>query len=152
MKIKVISVLLLLLSGIVLAVYASASDVKVTINGEELTFDRDQAPIIEKKRTLVPMEPILEALGAQVDRNPETQTVTAVKDGIVITMTVGSDVMYKNNEEVKLDVPAKIVGDSTLIPVRAVAECFGAEVHWEARSRTVKIEHDFSRSGGSCRD
>ena len=41
-----------------------------------------------------------------------------------------------------LDVPATIVEGRTLIPVRAVTEALGAEVGWNAATRTVTITKD----------
>ena len=115
----------------------STSEIKVIVNGTELSFD--QPPIIENGRTLVPLRAIFEALGATVDWNPSTQTVTAVKDDITVTLKIGSDVLVRNGENIKLDVPAKIAGGRTLVPARAVAESFGAEVEWEPEARTVII-------------
>jgi len=115
----------------------SNSDIKVIVNGTALTFD--QPPIIENSRTLVPLRIIFEALGAEVDWDQTTQTVTAIKGDATVTLTIGSDMLNKNGEQIKLDVPAKIVGSRTLVPARAVAESFGAEVGWDQNTQTVTI-------------
>lgn len=47
--------------------------------------------------------------------------------------------IYVNGEEVKLDVPAEIVRDRAVAPVRWVAEAMGADVRWDADSRAVRI-------------
>ena len=39
----------------------------------------------------------------------------------------------------ELDVPAQILNDSTLMPVRAVSEAFGCEVNWLDQTQTVVI-------------
>ena len=49
--------------------------IKVTVDGEELTFD--QNPVIINDRTMVPMRAIFEKLGASVSWDGETKTVTA---------------------------------------------------------------------------
>jgi hypothetical protein len=44
-----------------------------------------------------------------------------------------------NGQEVKPDVPPQIIGDRTMVPIRWIAEALGAEVEWDAASRTVII-------------
>ena len=112
-------------------------EIKVLVNGAAVTFD--QPPIIENGRTLVPLRAIFEALGATVEWEQSTQTVTAVKDDITIILKIGDVFLTKNGERITLDVPAKIVGGRTLVPARAVAESFGAEVGWDQATRTVTI-------------
>jgi len=48
-------------------------------------------------------------------------------------------VFYEIGFRIALDVPAKIVGGRTLVPARAVAESFGADVQWDQATRTVTI-------------
>lgn len=135
---KILSVLLsaVMLFGSVSAVTAE-NDVKVLLDGTELTFD--VPPQIIEGRTLVPLRVIFEAMGATVDWNSETRTVTAVNDDTTIKMTVDSEKMYVGSEEITLDVPAMIIDDRTLVPARAVAEGFGAEVEWDGDNRIVTI-------------
>jgi len=114
-----------------------AQEIKVLVNGAAVTFD--QPPIIENGRTLVPLRAIFEALGADVEWEHSTQTVTAVKDDITIVLKIGDAFLTKNGERIALDVPAKIVGGRTLVPARAVAESFGADVQWDQATRTVTI-------------
>lgn len=115
--------------------------ISVLFNGQPLSFD--QPPIIENDRTLVPLRVIFEALGAEIGWNETTKTVTAAKDDIEITLQIGSDVLSKNGAEIILDVPAKIVGGRTLVPLRAVAESFDAQVSWNQWSHTVTILKDY---------
>ena len=116
---------------------AYAQEITVLVNGTAVTFD--QPPIIENGRTLVPLRAIFEALGANVEWEQSTQTVTAVRDDITIILKIGDAFLTKNGERIALDVPAKIVGGRTLVPARAVAESFGASVDWNASTRTVTV-------------
>ena len=45
-----------------------------------------------------------------------------------------------NGTELTLDAPPRIVNDRTLIPLRAVAEAFGAQVGWDETTQTVTVE------------
>ncbi|NLK37877.1 MAG: copper amine oxidase N-terminal domain-containing protein [Epulopiscium sp.] len=113
--------------------------IKVTVGGTAVVFD--QEPIIKEGRTLVPLRAIFEALGATIEWNAETKTVVAKDEkGVEITLTVGSKEMKVGDKVVTLDAPAQIVKDRTLVPVRAIAEAFGAEVAWDAETKTVAIQ------------
>jgi len=113
------------------------SEIQVLLNGVTIVFD--QPPIIENGRTLVPLRAIFEAMSADVKWEPSTQTVTATRGDITITLKIGSNELVRNDEIIELDVPAKIVGGRTLVPARAVAESFGADVKWIQATRTVTI-------------
>ena len=70
------------------------SNIRVILDGNDLTFD--QPPIIEDRRTFVPLRVIFEAFGAEVNWNQSTMTVTATKDDTKIEMKIDSPSMKKN--------------------------------------------------------
>ena len=116
----------------------SGNKITVLVNGREVAFD--QPPVIENERTLVPLRAIFEALGAYVSWDGGTQTVTATKGATTISLTIGSEKMIINNSRVAvLDVPAKIISDRTMVPVRAISEAFGCSVDWIGSTQTVVI-------------
>ena len=99
----------------------------------------DQIPVIEEGRTLVPLRAIFEAIGAEVDWDDNTKTVTVKKDGTEISLTIDDKTAVKNGEKVELDVPAKIVNGRTLVPVRFIADCFGVDVDWDGVMQKVSL-------------
>ena len=111
--------------------------ITVMYNGEKINFD--QIPVIENGRTLVPLRAIFEKIGATVDWNGDTQTVTATKDDTSVSLTINNTVAIKNGEEITLDVPAKIIGGRTLVPVRFVSDCFGVAVEWDGTMQRVTL-------------
>ncbi len=113
------------------------NNISVTIDGEKVTFD--QPPVIINDRTMVPLRAIFEALGASVEWNAATRTVTSTMGNTTISMTIGSKTMYKNGEAISVDVAPQLVGDRTLVPARAVAESFNCSVDWDGATRTVAI-------------
>ena len=115
-----------------------SDEISVLLNGEKLSFS-DQTPIIIEGRTLVPLRAIFEAMNATVDWNADTRTVTSTRGGITIKLTIGDNKIFKNELVTELDVPAQIINDRTMVPARAVAEAFGADVQWDGDTRTVII-------------
>ena len=141
-------VLVLLLSTF--AVTYASTDITVLLNGEELEFD--VPPRIMDNRTMVPMRAIFEELGATVDWEDYTRTVTATKYDIVIIMQIDNVVISVSGYYITLDVPPRIVENRTLVPVRAVAESLNADVYWEYETRTVIITSAITPETRPARD
>ncbi len=141
MKINSKLVTLSVMAGMLLSsVPAMAQDndiIEVYVNNEQVVFDVN--PIIENERTLVPLRAIFEALGAEVTWDQETRTASATRGTDTVSITIDSNVLYKNGNAVELDVPAKIVDERTLVPVRAISESFDAEVTWVQETQSVYI-------------
>ena len=139
MKKRILAILMALsVSAAPAAVLAADDDIKVMLDGERIAFDVQ--PQIIDERTMVPLRAIFEALGATVDWDQETQTVTAVKDDTKIALTIGKNVIYVNDKPIELDVAPLIIDERTLVPVRAIAEGFGLDVGWDGENATVIIK------------
>ncbi len=120
--------------------------VRVYVNGTQVAFD--QPPIIENDRTLVPMRRIFEAMGIEVKWSEPTQTITSTKGNDTVTMVVGKNQVIKNGQVVyTMDVPAKIVQERALVPIRAVAVAFDADVAWDAKNYVINIQTEGEMDG-----
>ncbi len=113
--------------------------ITVTINDKKIEFD--QEPITINDRTMVPLRAIFEELGAVVDWDDATQTVTATKNDVTIQLTINDSVMLVNGKSVTLDSPACLVNSRTLVPVRAISEAFHCQVDWQEETKTVLITY-----------
>ncbi len=117
--------------------YYKNDEIKVFVNGDKVKFD--QKPFIENSRTLVPMRAIFEALDAEVIWNGEGRTITVTKGKSSIFLKIDSNKMLVNGKEKTIDVPAKIVGNRTLVPLRAISEALNSDVEWYPDSKTILI-------------
>ncbi len=117
--------------------FASEGEIGVYVNSAELEFD--VSPAIIEGRTMVPVRAIFEALGAEVEWEQSTKTVTATRDELTIKLTIGDKAIYVGGDKKELDVPALIIDGRTLVPARAVSEAFGADVQWNAKYREVYV-------------
>jgi len=128
---------LMMLSATCVSVCGTEKTISVVVDGQNLTFD--QPPVIVNDRTLVPLRAIFEALDATVEWNEATRTVTSTRNDTTVSVTIDSDKIYVNGEEKIIDVPAQIISDRTMVPVRAISESFDCNVEWIASDRTVKV-------------
>lgn len=110
----------------------------VKVNGQTVDFI-DQKAMIKDSRTLVPARGVFESLGATVGWNDATQTATVQKGTTFVQIPVGQSYITVNDVKKELDVPAQLIGDRTMIPVRAVAEAFSCTVDWDDETYTVSI-------------
>lgn len=91
-------------------------------------------------RTLVPMRDIFESLGAEVQWNGYDRSIIASKDNVNIYMMIDNSEVKVNEETISLDVPPKIIGGKTMVPLRFLGEAIGAKVKWdEENSRALII-------------
>ena len=113
---------------------------KVKVDGEYLTFEK--YPEIINGRTLVPLRKIFEAIGAEVIWNGADQSITAIKDDITIKMQINNNTLIKNGQSSEMDVCPQLIDGYTMVPVRAISDCFNILVDWNEYSHTVSLFTD----------
>lgn len=95
--------------------------------------------IIRNNSTLTPLRLLAESLGFTVNWNEENRSITVVKDGKTIELTLDQPTAYVNGKPVALDIPPLLHRDLTVVPVRFISEAFGASVQWDNENRRVII-------------
>jgi hypothetical protein len=109
-----------------------------------VAMNLDVPPFIRSGRTLVPVRAISEGLGADVQWDAATRTVTVSFDVLngtrIVKMTIGAMAYQIDGKHAWMDVAPAIVGGRTFVPLRAVSEALGAQVDWNAATRTVLIQ------------
>lgn len=131
---KIISIVIVSLLLFNINVYADVTQ-KAVVNGVAL----DSAPVNIDGRILMPLRDVFEKLEAEVIWDNVNKKITATKGEIVVQLSPNDDVATINGEQVKLDVPAKIISDSTYVPIRFVSEALGAYVFWDNNEKTARI-------------
>lgn len=106
----------------------------VTINDQKTTFDKDNqeiVPFIMEGRTLVPFRFIGEAFGAAIEWDNLVKQIrlSLPSKDIKLVLTVNQKTALVNQEKIQLDVPPLIFQGRVFVPIRFVAETFGANVN-----------------------
>lgn len=98
-------------------------------------------PYIADEVTLVPLRFVSENLDATVEWNDAAKqvTVTDIMSGKTLLFTIGSKVVLVDGKEQLLETEAALTGDYTYVPVRFIAETFGAKVGWDDQTWVVSI-------------
>lgn len=112
--------------------------IKVVYDNNILAFATP--PVTEADRTLVPMRFLFEQMGADVDWDGTTQTAIVKKQNEIITFSIDNTAATVNNIQKTMDVPARLINDKTLVPLRFLSEELGFDVQWDENTRTVTIK------------
>ena len=117
------------------------SPIITDLAGNAPTQVMDVLPIIQDGRTLIPIRFIGDALGANIDWTNATDdrplTVHLTLDGQSLSFGIGE--ITPQLAALGMNVPAQIVGDRTMVPLRFVSEFFGAVVNWDGETRSIEI-------------
>ena len=103
----------------------------VMVNGSIVSFPDAQPFIDSNDRTQMPVRALTESLGADVEWDESTQTVTIRKDNVIILLMIGSDTIYVNGTKSKMDTAAMTINNRNYIPIRYIAEAMGMVVTWQ---------------------
>lgn len=112
--------------------------ITVTLDGKSITFP-DQDPLQQSGRVMVPVNAILEAMGAEVTWDKTAKTVTAVLNDQTLVLKIGSSTATVNGETLEIDAPAIIQNSRTLVPVRFISEGLGLTVDWDQTAAQVSL-------------
>nr|WP_154892800.1 CotH kinase family protein [Paenibacillus xylanexedens] len=112
--------------------------ISVTLDGQAISFP-DQDPLEQSGRVMVPVNAILEALGAEVTWDKTAKTVTAVLNDQTLVLQIGSSTATVNGETLDIDAPAIILNSRTLVPVRFISEGLGLTVDWDQTAAQVSL-------------
>jgi len=118
------------------------SPIITDLAGNAPTTTMDVLPVIQDNRTLIPIRFIAEALGAEVDWTRATDYSPSLAHITLNGQTLSfptSGVITPELAALGMDVPAQIMGNRTMMPLRFVAEFFGAVVNWDAETRGIEV-------------
>lgn len=111
----------------------------VTIKLDGKTLYSDVPAVIIDDRTLVPVRIITESTGASIDWDKEDYQAVINTGDKVVKLINNDKKMDINGETVELDVPAKLINDRIMVPLRAISEILGLEVGWDQKTYTAQL-------------
>lgn len=129
--------------------------IRVVVDGDPVVFPYQQ-PMESNDRVLVPLRGVFEKLGAAVQWDPATQTITARTRRSKVQLTIGQLDASVDDRPVHMDIPATLNGGTTMVPLRFVSEALGAHVIWNPAQHEVDIarttDYDMPKHGDHDRD
>ena len=136
---RAVSILLMVVIMTMCLNVSAQTDVKVTLDGNEVYFPDAKPFVDERDRVLVPIRFVSEALGAFVDWENETRTAVIKQDNDEIRYTVYQPMAYLNGEMMVMDTYGILKDCRTMVPIRFISELLGCAVVWDENTSTVVI-------------
>lgn len=121
---------------------ADELETKLKINTEWQSYDKPLIlHIIERGnyQLLAPARPFFEALGAELEWDGESKSITFTKDDFGGVLTVDSDIALKNGEETTLPAAPQLVDGISYVPVEFCGDALDYHVLREKYGRIVRI-------------
>jgi len=104
----------------------------------------DSPPIIKNSRTILPIRPIVEALGGSVTWDEIEHKVTISLDSNTLELWIGKPYaclngIYKFIDGANPNVVPEIINGRTMLPLRFIAENIGCTVQWDQATKVITI-------------
>jgi hypothetical protein len=115
-----------------------------TVNGTPNTLD--SPPVIKNSRTLLPIRPVVEALGGTVSWDGTERKVTVSLGSTIIELWIGKNTARVNGTNTPIDstnskVVPEIINGRTMLPLRFVTENLGCQLQWDPNTKTITITY-----------
>jgi len=138
---------------------ATAGSIEIVVDGVSIGHNpyylkTETPPYMEGGRTMVPIRAIAEALGFTVEWKTEGNLIILRGSNKEIVMNPNIKAATINGNKVTLDIPPKLKGSSTFIPLRFVSETLGYNVYYSnaTKNRTGAAAEIFITSYNVLKD
>jgi effector-binding domain-containing protein len=120
----------------------SGQPLDIVFNGKKMVFTGPQ-PFLEGKTVLVPIRPIAEELGADLQWDAAKGKLTVKTFAWTAILGMGSKQMKINEKTVAMTSPPRVVKSAAVVPLAAL-EAIGMTVSWSKSRNTVSLEPEFT--------
>lgn len=115
-------------------------DVNVKVYDQYIDFSSiNQWPFIEDGRTMVPLRAVFEVMNCNVRWDAGKSSAVVQYENTSIIIPTNSKTAYINGSAYSLDVPARLVNDRIMVPLRFISESIDKTVIWDDANKTVLI-------------
>lgn len=115
--------------------------ISLYINGE-LTTTTVMPPVQIDGNTLVPAREVFAKMGAEVLWKSAEKSVYITKGEQLMVLTIDSKEVWVDGEIKEANMPAKLINDKVMIPLRFISEALGFKVQWIGPTKTIMIEEE----------
>jgi chitodextrinase len=116
----------------------------IFINGKE--YSSTDGPVIKYKSFQLPTKPITEGLGANVNWNAKTHTITITNGNITLVMNLETKKVKVNGFEIKNSVLTNNKKNKTIVLIKFISEVLGKNAEINEGAGAVIVDDDGSTS------
>lgn len=118
---------------------ATPQTAEITVTLDGLPVNADVPPLARNGRVYLPFRALAEAMDVTVSWDSATRTVHACDTKTTLELAIGRPTAVKNGIPVPLDAPPLAIDGRTMLPLRFFGETFGAQVHWDPATRSIRV-------------
>lgn len=138
-KVLLTPLLIILMMASFSTIALAEENITLTINDTSIVSATES--VQENGNILVPVRIIAENLGAAVDYQDESQSVTITRNDQTIILILNETIAVVNGETQNLLIPPKIINGTTMVPIRFISENLGCDVKWDSETKNVTINN-----------
>ena len=112
----------------------------VDLKVNESIVKMDSEPFIENGYTLVPLRRTAEALGLKVEWNKNSRSAVVSDTKNTAQIFTGTNTAIVNSTKKAMPQKSLLINGKAYMGVRFLADCFGIEVGWNAKTHTVELK------------
>jgi len=115
------------------------TEIKVTIDGKNVTFPDGKPFIDQNNRTMVPVRFVSENLGYKVIWNAKMKEVTIQDGKNIVKLKMGNKEITINGKKGVMDTEAKVIGSRTYVPLRFISQGLGSKLDYNTKTKQINI-------------
>ncbi|CAG7630014.1 hypothetical protein PAESOLCIP111_03158 [Paenibacillus solanacearum] len=131
------------------AIVLTLNERVAVVRNAEVTLDAP--PVLVRDTTMVPLRFIGESLGAKIAWDAATKNITLTNGTDRIALKLDQTYATINGKRVLLEQPAVLMGDTTMVPLRFIAEAIKLDVAFDADRQSITLTGQGTGSGPSPR-
>ena len=120
------------------AIQLTVNKKEVTVNGKAMTLE--QAPVIVKDNTLIPIRFVTDALGGTVRWDDAERKVTVIRGDKMVDLWIDNPDLIVNGQRTTAEVAPTIMKDLTMVPLRILSENLGWKVTWDGKTQQITLQ------------
>lgn len=141
-KLLSIFIAIVLIFALLSPTKAANQEIKITVDGVYL--ESDVKPFLKNGRTMIPVRFIVEALGGNIEYDPDKYDfpmvyIRAYEEDLGIALFIDKKIALISEGTYKTDVAPIVVSNRTFLPIRFVADYLNFDVDWDMETNTVII-------------
>lgn len=96
-------------------------------------------PIVRNGITLLPISPIINQLGGQINWSAAAKKMSIMLNQDKIEMWLNNKIAIVNGERTEMNIAPVTLNGRTLLPVRFIAQNLGAKITWDKQSQIIMV-------------
>ncbi len=140
----------LVLSTIAAAAMAISRPASLTVDGQRIVSD--VPPVTQARDAFVPLRAVADGLGADMDYDAKTSTVTLSRGDDVLRMHLGDTQATLNGRKLMLSHAPFEVRGRTMVGLGVIARAFGSHVRYDRTHANIDVVTPGSAGSNSEQD